>query len=201
MLKQFVASAAVAIMLTGVAVAGPFEDGEAAFDEKDYAKALSLWRPLAEQGDPRAQFKVGMLYLLGAGVAESDTEAWRWFGMAVGPIRALAEQGDAVAQNDLGEMYLFGPDLIGERKQASIWFGRAADQGNAKAQAWLGSMYLVGHDTPRDLVLSYVWSSLAAAQGNKIAEFYAETASEEMTQKQLSEAEHLVRHWKAKPEH
>ena len=27
MLKQFVASVAVAVMLTGVAVAGPFEDG------------------------------------------------------------------------------------------------------------------------------------------------------------------------------
>ena len=55
MLKQFVAGVAVAVMLTGVAVAGPFEDGVAAYDRGDYATALRLWRPLAEEGNPDAQ--------------------------------------------------------------------------------------------------------------------------------------------------
>ncbi len=70
MLKQFVAGVAVAVMLTGVAVAGPFEDGVAAYKRGDYATALRLWRPLAEQGDADAQFNLGLMYANGEGVPQ-----------------------------------------------------------------------------------------------------------------------------------
>jgi hypothetical protein len=33
------------------AVAGPFEDAQAAHGRNDYATALRLWRPLADQGN------------------------------------------------------------------------------------------------------------------------------------------------------
>ena len=42
--------------------AGPFEDGWAAYNRKDYATALSLWRPLAAQGNAWAQFNLGAIY-------------------------------------------------------------------------------------------------------------------------------------------
>ncbi len=54
----------VAAALTPVAVvAGLFEDGKAAYDNGDYATALQLWRPLADQGDAAAQFSIGITYL------------------------------------------------------------------------------------------------------------------------------------------
>jgi hypothetical protein len=37
------------------AIAGPFEDGMAAYNRGDYATALRLFRPLADTGDPSAQ--------------------------------------------------------------------------------------------------------------------------------------------------
>ena len=38
-------------------------DAQAAFEQKDYATALRLWEPLAEQGDTQAQLGLANLYL------------------------------------------------------------------------------------------------------------------------------------------
>ena len=54
--------------LAGTAIAGPFEDGVVAYNRGDYATALRLWRPLAEQGDTKAQFNLGLMYKNGEGV-------------------------------------------------------------------------------------------------------------------------------------
>lgn len=52
----------------------------------------------AEQGDAAAQFKLGVMYRLGQGVAQDDKQAAAWF-------RKAAEQGLAVAQVNLGLLY------------------------------------------------------------------------------------------------
>src|SRR5208282_6069766 len=41
---------------------------EAAYDRQDFAEALRLCRPLAEQGDPKPQAVLGLMYMRGAGV-------------------------------------------------------------------------------------------------------------------------------------
>ncbi len=75
MLKRFLAGVAVALTLTGVAVAGQLEDGEAAFKRGDYATAFRLWRPLAEHGDADAQNNLGVMYRSGLGVPQDAVEA------------------------------------------------------------------------------------------------------------------------------
>jgi hypothetical protein len=49
-MRHIVFALALTMTLVSAAVAGPFEDGLAAHDRGDYATALRLWRPLAEQG-------------------------------------------------------------------------------------------------------------------------------------------------------
>jgi hypothetical protein len=41
--------------------AGPFKDGEAAYDRGDYTTALRLYRPIAEQGNSYAQYEIGRM--------------------------------------------------------------------------------------------------------------------------------------------
>ena len=53
---------------------------------------------LAEQGDARAQYNVGVMYDNGIGVPENVAEADIWYRLA-------SEQGDARAQSNLGVMY------------------------------------------------------------------------------------------------
>ena len=55
MLKHILAGVALILMLTGGAAAGPFEEGADTFERGDYTTALRLWRPLADQGDVKAQ--------------------------------------------------------------------------------------------------------------------------------------------------
>jgi TPR repeat protein len=68
-----VACAAAAIvfsLIVGNASAGPFEDGEAALQRSDYATALRLFEKLAEQGDSRAQYRLGSMYDFGGKITK-----------------------------------------------------------------------------------------------------------------------------------
>jgi len=75
----------VALLMSGAAVpavAGPYEDGYAAYVKRDYATALRLARPLADQGNGRAQALLGGMYLNGYGVPEDYVLAHMWFYLA-----------------------------------------------------------------------------------------------------------------------
>ena len=69
-MRTLVRSTILALLLcvSAPVSAGPFEDGQAAYEAKDYATALRLWRPLADQGHPLAQFNLGKMYRKGEGV-------------------------------------------------------------------------------------------------------------------------------------
>ena len=54
----------------------------AAFRASDYASALEAWGPLAEAGNPIAQFHLGRLYADGTGVVADVDEARRWWALA-----------------------------------------------------------------------------------------------------------------------
>jgi hypothetical protein len=55
--------------------AGPLEDAAAAFEKRDFATAVSLLRPLADQGDAEAQMKLGFMYAAGEGIRRDYVEA------------------------------------------------------------------------------------------------------------------------------
>jgi len=51
---------AVSVVMVGVALAGPLEEGFAASQRRDYQTALILWLPLAQRGNADAQFGIGI---------------------------------------------------------------------------------------------------------------------------------------------
>jgi hypothetical protein len=59
--KAILAVAVLALSFAGPVMAGPFEDANAAYAGGDYADALRLFRPLAEQGDAPAQGSLGLM--------------------------------------------------------------------------------------------------------------------------------------------
>jgi hypothetical protein len=83
--------------LSSLAVAGPMEDGIAAYKAGDYASALRQWLPLAESGDARAENNVGVLYEKGLGVQADLGLAKSWYQKA-------AVQGHSGAQRNLAEL-------------------------------------------------------------------------------------------------
>ena len=60
-----------------LALADPLGDGLVAYATGDYATALRLFRPLADQGHAAAQNRLGFMYVKGRGVPQDDAEAAR----------------------------------------------------------------------------------------------------------------------------
>jgi TPR repeat protein len=79
----------------GVALAGPLEDGHTAYLRGDIDTALSLWTPLAEQGNADAQYMLGLIYFNGRYVEKNDDEAAKWLQLS-------AAQGNSDAELLLG---------------------------------------------------------------------------------------------------
>ena len=109
------------MMLTSPAW-GAFSDGLAAYDAGDYAAALAAWRPLAEEGDVRAQVSVAGLYATGLGVRQNLRAAADWY-------RRAAHRGDAVAQLNLDDDYATGRGVTRDPVAAYLWLDLAARQG------------------------------------------------------------------------
>jgi len=196
--RNFLAAAAVTAALSLPATAEPLEDGIAAYRDKDYVKAVDLWRPLAEKGVAAAQYRLGTLYAEGKGVAQNDATAATWFQRA-------AEQGDAAAQYNLGASYAEGLGVDKDDVAAAKWFRRAADQGMAYAQLNLGLLCAAGHGVPKDDVEAVKWLELAifalpAGGARSDAARALKDVADKMTEEQILEARVRERTWKPKPE-
>jgi cell division septation protein DedD len=114
------AALAVGLVLAAPAsVLGGFEEGSAAYQQGDYAKALEEWTPLAKNGNQQAQYNIGYMHFNGIGVPKEPAKAAKWFAMA-------AKQGDAAAQMSLGVMYGTGQGVEQDYSQAYIWLTLAA---------------------------------------------------------------------------
>ncbi|MDD5365481.1 MAG: tetratricopeptide repeat protein [Gallionellaceae bacterium] len=136
-----------------------YQEGAAAFSRGDRAKALSLLKPLAEQGNADAQQKLAVIYLGGSGVARDNKQAARWYLKA-------AEGGNADAQNQLATAYregLYG--LPKDHQQALRWFRTAAEQGHAAARLSLAVMYQNGWGTDKNIDEAVRLTRLTAEQG------------------------------------
>ncbi len=112
----------LALALPAPVLAADLEAGVEAYDRGDYATALKEWRPLADQGDAKAQFYLGNMYLYGEGVPQNYAEAMKWF-------RLSAVQGFVGAQYWLGGMYDRGEGVPQDYAEAVKWYRLAAEQG------------------------------------------------------------------------
>ncbi|MGX2967233.1 tetratricopeptide repeat protein [Ursidibacter sp. B-7004-1] len=139
-----------------------FQQGLKAAEQEDYATALKFWQPLAEEGDAKVQFNLGVMYDNGWGVAQDYQQAVYWYQKA-------AQQGDAKAQYNLGIMYYKGRGVANDYQQAFYWSQKAAQQGYAKAQVRLGGLYYLGQGVKKDTKKARSLWQTACKQGDKLA--------------------------------
>jgi TPR repeat protein len=121
-------------MLLTVAALGPADatptlrQGVAAMARQDYAAAVAILSPLAQNGDPAAQAYLGYLYAIGRGVPQDYTQAAIWY-------RRAAEQGHSGAQYELGLLYDKGQGVPVNVIQAEKWLILATAAAAPKAAA------------------------------------------------------------------
>ena len=132
-----------------------FWAGSAYYLRGDFAAALQEWRPLAEEGDARAQYYLGLMYNNGEGVPEDNRQAAHWF-------RKSAEQGNPQSQFHLGMLHANGEGVPEDDRQAVHWLRESAQQGDARAQFNLGIMYELGEGVSKDNRQAVNWYQQAA---------------------------------------
>lgn len=136
------------------------EPGREAFVAGDYAKALEIWRPMAEEGDARAQFNVGLIYDEGLGVERDREKAREWWSMA-------AEQGLLTAGYNLALLEIeqaTDEDGGGDIEQALANLRETAEAGHLPARYTLGKIYQYGVGVAEDPAAA-VEHIRAAAEG------------------------------------
>jgi len=183
---------AVALAGSTTVFADALSDGQTALIRGDDGGAIRLWTTPATEGNPEAQFRLGMMYLQGRGVAADQTMAMRWFKLAVekhhigasiamahflfdkasphyDPDTALAllrdvgQQGVTEAQAYLGELYRKGGGVSQDFDEARRWYQLAAAKGDIASQAGLGELYRYGYGVAQSYPHAYMWFSLAAS--------------------------------------
>ncbi len=92
----------------------------------DWYAAFKIWLPMAEAGDPKAQYNVGRCYKLGEGVDKDPGVAKHWYLKA-------AEQNDARALFNLYLFYSDGKDEKKDFEKAEGYLKKAVELGEKRA--------------------------------------------------------------------
>ena len=108
-------------------VAGTYDEGVAAFNAGHDNQAFQLVKPLADDGDAKAQNFVGFLYSIGIGDDPSAKSAAKYYKLA-------AEQGNQNAQENLARQYFSGQGVEKSEELAIKWYEKAAFQGSKTAE-------------------------------------------------------------------
>ncbi|WP_036503952.1 SPOR domain-containing protein [Novosphingobium sp. AP12] len=143
----------------GTALAAPLahadvKSGVDAWSAGDYDAAIAQWRPLADRGDPDAQFNLAQAYKMGRGVPMDVARAEALYGEA-------AAKGHTQAADAYG-LLLF---QRGERARSLPYIQASAARGDARAQYILGVAHFNGDMVPKDWVRAYALVSLAQQEG------------------------------------
>jgi TPR repeat protein len=121
------------LMASSVLAQSGFDKGASAYKRGDFETALAVFRPLAENGDAKAQSILGLMYSYGEGVPVDYREAARWY-------RRAAEQSSSVAQYNLGMFYLEGKGVSQNTDEAIKWLAKSADGGHFRARSELAKL-------------------------------------------------------------
>ncbi len=125
---------ALSLMAMTAATAANFETGYQAYQRGDFALALEHWRPLADAGNAKAQFNLGVMYDEGRGLAPDRKKAVDWWHKA-------AAQGDVNAMHNLAMSYLFSADSDANHALTIELIEQAAKKGLARSQYVYGKIY------------------------------------------------------------
>lgn len=130
-------------------------------EERDNAAAEL--EQIAHQGDPHAQYLMGLLYRDGGLLVPDAEQAKRWL--------ELSAQELPDAQYALGKLFLSDDPDIHDPTKGIYWLQQAADSEHEYAAYRLGKEYLTGENISKDSAKAAVYLRQAAEQANPYAQY------------------------------
>ena len=120
------------------------ESGIAAFETKNFAHAIKLLSPIAEEGNADAMYRMAIMLQNGLGCVADEKKAFRYMGDA-------ATKGLPLAQHAYGFMFFEGECTEKDINQSIEWFTKAAEQGLAGSATTQAMIFEEGNMVPQDL--------------------------------------------------
>ncbi len=152
MVKRFIRSIIpIVICVTSLWAGQGVEEGYQALNKGDYNTALSVFEPLAAQGDAGAQAGLASMYYEGIGVQKNAKKA-------VDLAQKAAKKKHVIAQYILYHAYQSGNGVEQNNKKAFDWLLLSAENGYPPAQLTIAKIYFYDKDYYR----SFNWAQLAA---------------------------------------
>ena len=130
-------------------------------EERD--RAAAELEQIARQGDPHAQYLMGLLYRDGGLLVPDAEQAKHWL--------ELSAQELPDAQYVLGKLYLSDDSDIHDPAKGLYWLQQAMDSGHEYAAYRLGKEYLAGGNISRDTAKAAAYLRQAAEQSNPYAQY------------------------------
>ena len=180
-------------------------DESTPLEERD--KAAEELEQIANQGNPHAQYLMGLLFRDGGLLVPDAEQAKHWLELsaqelpdaqyALGklylsddsdmhdPAKGLywlqhaADRGHEYAAYRLGKEYLARENISKDTVKAAAYLRQAAKQANPYAQYLLGKLYLTGEGVPRDEDEAQHWFSIAAQNGHAYAGYFLDRMGQE----------------------
>lgn len=174
-------------------------------EERD--KAAEELEQIARQGDPHAQYFMGLLYRDGGLLVPDAEQAKHWLELsaqelsdaqyALGklylsddsdihhPAKGLywlqqaADSGHEYAAYRLGKEYLTGENISKDTTRSAAYLRQASQQANPYAQYLLGKLYLMGEGVPKDKDAAQYWFSVAERNGHAYAGYFLDLMEQE----------------------
>ena len=174
-------------------------------EERD--RAAAELEQIARQGDPHAQYFMGLLYRDGGLLVPDAEQAKHWLELSAqelpdaqyvlgklylsddsdihDPAKGLywlqqaVDSGHEYAAYRLGKEYLAGENISRDTVKAAAYLRQAAEQSNPYAQYLLGKLYLMGKGVPKDKESAQYWFSVAERNGHTYAGYFLDRMEQE----------------------
>ncbi len=159
-----------------------YERAQRAIRDGNYPRAAKWYRRAAEQGHADAQFALGSLYEVGAGVPQDYAAMVEWMHRA-------AAQGHPRAQFALGLIY----------SRAIYWGPNEAALARSPWRRFLARFGQRGPPTPLDRTQAYMWFTLAAEQGHPQARQHLILLGGNLPPAQIAAARRRAADWRPSP--
>lgn len=184
--------------------AEPYDDGMEALEKKNYEAAVAALEKAAIQGNLKANYQLGLLYLNGEGVAKDPARALGQFEEAGErwAARLRYKDGYADAQYMAGTMHRDGIGTKKDVDEAALWFERAAEQGHSEAQFALAELYLNSAELGPDYAEAFFWFAVAqdylSGDMEEKGKLYLEQAGQKLGPAEMEDVKQRVAEYQAR---
>jgi TPR repeat protein len=160
---------------TDVNVDESFASAVELIERKQYVDAVSVFKALARQGVPEAQYNLSLLFFNGLGTPKNFRQAliWSW--------KAYLNKHEAALTQVNKILEMITPDLQNAvADELILEFTDISKTGNPEAALKLGIIYIELLVEP-DYATAYVWLSIAQAYGVEEASAFLHETTDKLT--------------------